>query len=83
MPLGSLNHEPGQNAISFNHFKTLSRSLTIMKGVKIGGGTSLYNGRVEVLGLFGLKTLCPFWCGIGYGFQGNYGSVHEWTYLSF
>ena len=27
------------------------------------------------------STLCPFWSGIGYGFQGNYRSV--WTYLSF
>ena len=27
--------------------------------------------------------LCPFWPGVGYGFRGNYGSVHEWTYLSF
>ena len=26
-------------------------------------------------------TLFPFWSGIGYGFQGNYGSV--WTYLPF
>ena len=58
-------------------------SSTIMKGVRIRGGSSLYNGRVRVLGLFGLKTLCPFWCGIGYDFRGNYGSVHEWTYLSF
>ena len=41
-----------------------------MKGVGIRGGTPFYNG-------FGL------WCGIGYGFRGNYGSVHEWTYLSF
>ena len=35
------------------------------------------------LGLFGLKTLCPFCSGIGYGFQGNYRSVHEWMYLLF
>ena len=47
------------------------------------GGTPLYKGRVGVWGLFGLKRLCPFWSGIGYGFRGNYGSVHEWTYLSF
>ena len=33
--------------------------------------------------VFGLKTLCPFWSGIGYVFRGNYGSVHEWTYLAF
>ena len=39
--------------------------------------------RVGFLGLFGQKTLCLFWSGIGYGFRGNYGSVHEWTYLSF
>ena len=54
-----------------------------MKGVRIRGGTPFYNGRVGGLGLFGLKTLCPFWSGIGYGFRENYGSVHEWTYLSF
>ena len=54
-----------------------------MKGVSIRGGTPFYNERVGGLGLFGLKTLCPFWSGIGYGFRGNYGSVHEWTYLSF
>ena len=53
-----------------------------MKGVRIRGGTLLYNGRVGGLGLFGLKTLCPFCCGIGYGFRGNNGSVHEWMYLS-
>ena len=47
------------------------------------GGTPFYNGRVGGLGLFGLKTLCPFWCGTGYGFRGNNGSEHEWTYLSF
>ena len=54
-----------------------------MKGVSIRGDTPFYNERVGGLGLFGLKTLCPFWSGIGYGFRGNYGSVHEWTYLSF
>ena len=31
----------------------------------------------------GLKTLCLFWFGIGYGFRGNYGSVHVRMYLSF
>ena len=34
--------------------------------------------RVGFLRRFGLKTgidFCPFWSGIGYGFQGNYGSV--------
>ena len=54
-----------------------------MKRVRIRGGTPLYKGRVGVLGLFGLKTLCPFWSGIGYDFRGNYRSVHEWPYLSF
>ena len=54
-----------------------------MKGVRIRGGIPLYNGRVGVLGFFGVKTLCPFWCGMGYGFRGNYGKVHESTYLSF
>ena len=82
MPPGSLNHEPDQNAIFFTHFETLSRSLSIMKRVS-QGGTPLYKGKVGVLGLFGLKRLCFFWSGIGYGFRGNYGSVHEWTYLSF
>ena len=53
-----------------------------MKGVRIRGGTPFYYGRVGGLGLFGLKTLRPFCCGIGYGFRGNNGSVHEWTYLS-
>ena len=62
-------------------FRPCLRSLTIMKGVRIRGW--FYNGRVGGLGLFGPKTLCPFWCGIGYGFRGNYRSVHEWTYLSF
>ena len=51
-----------------------------MKGVRI---TPLYKGRVGVLGLFGLKTVRLFWSRIGYGFRGNYGIVHEWTYLSF
>ena len=64
MPLSSLNHKPDQNAIFFTHFQTLSRSLTIM------GGARLYNGRVGVLGLFGLKTVCPFWCG-SFQFQIN------------
>ena len=32
--------------------------------------------RVGFLGLFGLKTLCTFWSRIGYGFWGNYRSVH-------
>ena len=32
--------------------------------------------RVGFLGLFGLKTLCPFWSRIGYGFRGNYRSVN-------
>ena len=39
------------------------------------GGTPLYKGRVGVLGLFGLES--------GTVFRGNYGSVHEWTYISF
>ena len=40
--------------------------------------------RVGVMTRFGgLKTLCPFWFGIGYGFRGNYGSVHVRMYLSF
>ena len=43
------------------------------------GGTPLYKGKVGVLGLFGLKTLCPFWSGIGYGFSRE---LRE-TYLSF
>ena len=34
---GSLNHEPDQNAIFFTHFQTLSRSLTIMKRVRVRG----------------------------------------------
>ena len=80
---GSLNHEPDQNDIFFTHFYTLSWSLTNHERGLDQGGTPLYKGRVGVLGLFSLKTLCPFWSGIGYGFRGNYGSVHEWTYLSF
>ena len=56
-----------------------------------GGVTPLYKlyryvliaPREGFLGLFGLKTLYPFWSGIGYGFSGNYGSVHEWTHISF
>ena len=35
-------------------------------------------GRVGFLRRFDLKnghTLCPWLCGIGYGFRGNYGSV--------
>ena len=40
--------------------------------------------RLGFMGRFGgLKTLCPFWFGIGYGFRGNYGSVHVRMYLSF
>ena len=31
----------------------------------------------------GLKTLCPFWSGIGYDFQGNYGSIHVQMNLLF
>ena len=31
----------------------------------------------------GLKRLCLFWFGIGYGFRGNYGCVHVRMYLSF
>ena len=54
-----------------------------MREVRIRGGTPFYNGRVGGFGPFGLKTLCPFCCGIRYGFRGNNGSVHEWTYLSF
>ena len=51
-----------------------------------GGGTSLYKPyryvppqRVWFWGLFGLKTLCPFWSGIGYGFEGTTG-VYERIY---
>ena len=29
------------------------------------------------------RVFGPFWSGIGYGFRGNYGSVHKYTYLSF
>ena len=46
------------------------------------GGTPLYKGRVGVLGLFGLKTLCPFWSVIGYGFSREL-REHTYTYLSF
>ena len=39
---------------------------------------------VGFMGRFGCpKTLCLLWIGIGYGFQGNYGSVHVRMYLSF
>ena len=56
-----------------------------------GGGTLLYKPytylppqRVWFIGHFGcLKTLCPFWFGIAYGFQGTFGSVHVRMYLSF
>ena len=76
MPPGSMNHEPYTDFFS------------IIKGVRTLGGTPLYKRYVPpqtvgFLGPFGLKTLCPFWSGIGYGFRGNYGSVHVWKYLSF
>ena len=47
-----------------------------MKGVRIRGGTSLYNGRVGAWGLFGLKTLCPFIFGVESGmvFEGTTGA---------
>ena len=64
---------------------------SIMKGVRTRGDTPSYNKlyryvppqRVGFLGFFGLKTLCSFCSGIGYGFRGNYGGVHVLTYLSF
>ena len=72
MPPGSLNYEPGKNVS------------------QDPGGAPLYmpyryapSQRVGFWGLFGLKAICPFWSGIGYGFRGHYGSVHVWTYLSF
>ena len=78
MPPGSLNHEPDKNCNFYAH-----PFFSIMKGVKTREGTPLYNPyryvsplRVGFLGLFGPKRLCPFWSGIGYGFLGNYGSVH-------
>ena len=52
-----------------------------MKGIRTRGvlpyisHIGMYRPKGRVLG--------PFWSGIGYGFQGNYGSVHEWMYLSF
>ena len=63
----------------------------VMKGVRTWGGTLLYQPytyllpqRVWFMGRFGgLKTLCPFSFGMGYGFQGTYGSVHVLMYLSF
>ena len=75
MPPGSLNHEPDKN---FLHL-----FFSIRKGVRTRGATPLYKPcryvqpqKVGVLGLFGLKTLCSSWTGIGYGFPGNYGNVH-------
>ena len=63
---------------------------SIMKGVRTRRDTpsdKLYRyvppQRVGCLGFFGLKTLCSFCSGIGYGFRGNYGGVHVLTYLSF
>ena len=64
---------------------------SIMKGVRTRGDTPSYNKiyryvpaqRVGFLGFFGLKTLCSFCSGIGYGFRRNYGGVHVLTYLSF
>ena len=59
-----------------------------MKGVRTRGvlpyinHIGMYCPKGRVLGLFGLKTLFPFWSGIRYGFRGSYGSVHEWTYSS-
>ena len=60
------------------------------KGSERWGDTPLYKPyrhvppqRVGFLGLLGLKTICSFGSGIGYGFRGNYGSVHVWTYISF
>ena len=29
------------------------------------------------------RVFGSFWSGIGYGFRGNYGRVHKYTYLSF
>ena len=65
-----------------------SRSLTIMKGVRTRrvlpyiNHIGMHCPKGRVLGLFGLKTLCPFWSEIRYGFRGNYGRVHERTYSS-
>ena len=72
MPPGSLNYEPDKNVS------------------QDPGGALLYmpyryapSQRVGFWGLSGLKAIFPFWSGIGYGFRGNYGSVHVWTYSSF
>ena len=61
-----------------------------MTAIRTRGGIPLYKPcrcvppwKVGFLGLFGLKTLCPFWSGIGYGFRVNYGSVHVSRYLWF
>ena len=60
----------------------------IMGGVRTRGvlpyvsHIGMYRPKGRALGSFGLKTLRPFWSGIKYGFRENYGSVHEWTYLS-
>ena len=43
----------------------------------------MYRPKGRVFGPFWSENTCPFWSGIGYGFRGNYGSVHEWTFLSF
>ena len=46
-----------------------------MKGVRIRGGTPLYNGRVGVLGLVGLKTLIAhFGVESGMVFEGTTGA---------
>ena len=45
-----------------------------MKGVRIGGGTPFYNGRVGGFGLFDLKTLCHFGVESGMTFEGTTGA---------
>ena len=69
-------------SVSNNHARGQARG---------GGGTLVYKSytylpphMVWFMGRFGcLKTLCPFWFGIAYGFQVTYRSVHVRMYLSF
>ena len=59
---------------------SIMKHMKLTKRVRLSVLLKTFSLHVSFLNVF-VCHVCPFWCGVGYDFRGNYESV--WTYLWF